>query len=517
MASLAPTVAQLSLQRYLLARIGMALLVLAWSLWVEVQRGWTDLGLAPFFQLAAAFLSAYVLALLWARFTSPRRAFLFVQLALDVALVSTLAGWIGGIYSPAVILYFPIIWAGAWLQLLPGAMGAAALCSVGLLGMDTLRQQWPDNEEAALLAYSEVVLRVFAFFLMGGLTGMLASTAERGRQALVEERQSKARLTTVHETLLDHLRAGVVATDPRGWITSLNPAAVRMLGEVEGKSLEEVLPGAAGRRSWEEVRPDGARWICSQAALPEGFVLVVEDITELHRMREVVARDERLAAVGRLAAGLAHEIRNPLAGLSGAIQMQAEETPSRLLELAEGEAARINRLVEDFLQISRVPRLRLAPTALLSLCEEVREAFLADPRLAGRVQVVVEGSPATVEADADRLKQVLWNLLRNAAQAMPRGGAITLRVEPGEGAVWVRVLDEGVGIPPGDLERIFDPFYSRREGGTGLGLAIVDQIIRGHGGQIVARLRPEGGSEFQIVLPTPVQGGQRGGSNPDHR
>ena len=211
-------------------------------------------------------------------------------------------------------------------------------------------------------------------------------------------------------------------------------------------------------------------------------------------MRDRASRDERLVAAGRLAASMAHEIRNPLASLSGALQLLREEHPSRLIDLAVSESERLNRLVENFLGVASKPRISTQRVDVTLIAREV-----------------CEGVPVHAEVDPDRVRQTVWNLVLNGAQAMPVGGDILVSVrEADQGApgVEVRVADRGVGISERDRERVFDPFYTTRSGGTGLGLAVVEQSARAHGGSVRVEGREGGGTAFVVWLPREVPRGE---------
>jgi two-component system sensor histidine kinase PilS (NtrC family) len=442
----------------------------------------------PFFEVSTVTLAVFLLQFGWWSFRSPTQVSLYLQVALDVGLVSWLVKLTGGTESLLAFLYFPVIAAAPFL--LPGA---AALWTAGLSSMGCIAAVFLAAPTNPLdLAYG-LSLRLLAFFLVGMIMDSYVRLYRR--------------LEVEHATVLDQVGTGVLTADEKGVIRSLNPAAVRMLGEASGSTLETLFPGRGKQSTWEETRKK-AMYVCSQAALPQGgWVVVVDDVTELYRMREKSARQERFAAVGRLAASVAHEIRNPLASLSGCLQMLAEDRENRLASLALEEAQRLNRLVEDFLQTARAPVVKPRPTDLPELLSSVVDTFSQDPRYAQTVQVQLEAETAAAVLDPDRIRQVLWNLLINAAQAMPEGGRIQVVSRPSpalEGIpdgvdLWIR--DEGTGVPPEDLVRIFDPFYSSRSGGTGLGLALVDQIVGGHGGHITASRRPERGTEFHIWLP----------------
>jgi two-component system sensor histidine kinase PilS (NtrC family) len=501
-----------TVQRYNLLRIVIALAVFGWILGLVWAGGAETLALVPFFRVETLALVLMLLALMRTRRGPVGTVFLLAQLAVDVAVVSMLAEMTGGIHAFFTLLYFPVIASGAFLLRQRGALWAAAFASVGFIGMTAVhRDLLPYDADGVFVIYTEVMFRIFAFFLMAVLTGHLGELLARTGQELQAERRSSRLLASEHDTVLDRVRAGVVTSDPEGKVIALNPYARTLLGDVRGVALDALFPAGAGRDAWEEKREGGQRWICQVAGLPEGGrVILVDDVTELTRMREAVAHDERLVAVGRIAASMAHEIRNPLAGLSGSLQLIREEHPSRLADLALGEAERLNRLVEDFLGAARRPVVTPQPIDVLAVATEVCETFGRDQRYARKVTTRCDGSPVVARADPDRLRQALLNLLLNGAQAMPRGGVVQVDVGPAPATneraagVVVRVSDEGVGIPGPELDRVFDPFYTTRGGGTGLGLLLVSQIVRGHHGDIVVRPRAPNGTEFEMWLPLEV-------------
>ena len=445
-----------------------------------------------FFQLIALQLVLLVGSAFWTRFRTPDTRFLFAMFTLDVGAASLLSAWTGGASSLLVFLYFPVIAAGAYLLGRRGALVVALLSAVGLMGVG-----WYAGTEDGdqLLAYWEIGFRVLSFVLVGLLSGQLAESLERTGKELQFQRVTS-------EVVLARVRAGVLIVDPNDRIVEVNSNGRLLLGDIVGKRVTDVFTGAVYHRAWEETTPQGRHVVCSQAPLPaEERVVVVEDVTDLWEMRERAERDERLIGVGRLAAGLAHEIRNPLASVMAILQMLREDNPNRQVDLALGEAERLNRLVDEFLEASRTPTLRRAQTDIAALATTVTEAFASDPRFVGSVSVELSAVSIVADIDPDRIRQVLWNLLTNAAQAMPGGGKVGVRVEAAPDAALVHVADQGVGIAAAELPHIFDPFFTRRAGGTGLGLALVDQIIRIHGGSIAVNSAPGSGTSFTIRLP----------------
>lgn len=437
--------------------------------------------------------------------------FRWVQLLFDTVVVTTLVWLTDGPKSPFFVLYFMNIVAAAWLLPGWGALSVATIDAlvftvttlVGLYGFT----EW-DIATSGVLVYTELTLRVFSLFLVGMLSGTLSGSLQQTRSALAAAVQGVEQLRADHHVVLNQLDSGIVVVSEDGIIRALNPAAVRILGSVNDQALTQVL--VPQDDVWEQDFVLGEMHkilVCSRHGLERGgTVVVVEDITNWRKMEERVARDERLAAVGRLAAGLAHEIRNPLASLSGAVQIMEDEAEDELHGIVLREVENLNELVEDFLDIARPLHLRTSPTNINSIVRDVVVAFEQDRRYQGRITISASLSEVPVlDLDANRVRQVVWNLVLNAAQATPEEGQILIRVKPAGDGVQVEVEDEGVGIPPQRMSRIFDPFYTTRSGGTGLGLANVDRIVRAHEGEVVLRSQEGEGTCFTLNFPGNVE------------
>ncbi len=503
------------LRRYAVVRLVVACAMLLGTTVVALRGGWTSSDLGAVLRACALGLVTVAGSSWWALRRAPHGpGFIYTQLAVDSLVTSLLCEVTGGVQTPFLLLYAPSILAGAYQLRLSGALAAAGFASLGLIGVAAANLGDPQNQGTLLL--TTVTARVLAFFMVATLGGQLAEEGERSGRALAAEKKSSAILASEHEMVLDRVRAAVLTLDRLQRIVGMNPSALRLLGDVAGFSVRDVLTGSPAQGTWEEARDGGRRWLCCADPLPDGGrVIVIEDVTELTRMREVATRDERLVGVGRLAASMAHEIRNPLASLTGSLQLIAEDAvgksgdaPSpRLVDIALRETQRLNRLVEEFLSMSRSQRVEPRPTELHTMVDEVIAAFASDPRFRETVQVARGGGPAVASVDPDRVRQVLWNLVLNGAQAMPRGGHIQVTVEEreeyeqGPDGVEIVVVDQGPGISEADRKRIFDPFYTTRSGGSGLGLALVEQVVRAHGGRIAVRAPAEGGTAFVLWFP----------------
>jgi signal transduction histidine kinase len=328
---------------------------------------------------------------------------------------------------------------------------------------------------------------------------------------------------------VDGLGEGLELVDAEFTIHHANRWMSQQFGPVVGRRCYEVLTannqpchgcplaqrdvmGAPARL--EITGPDERRFLltCSPVRQADGQIFLLElvnDITEQERLRQRLGEVERLAAVGELAAGLAHEIRNPLAAiLNAATLLEGEETltgdeRASILGAVKTEARRLNTTLSDFLLFAR-PREPTRQRGDIGKVIEHVSALLQDERNGrGGMQVNVQVDPTVPQFafDADQLTQVLWNIARNGVEAMQGRGHLTLGVGRRNGEVLISVADTGSGIAPEEQRRIFQPFISKKPGGTGLGLAIAQRIVTAHGGRIDVESVPEQGSRFTIFLP----------------
>jgi len=401
-------------------------------------------------------------------------------------------------------------------------------------------------------------LEIFMYFIIGGLFGALRDLEERKTRDL---RQVSVRLEDAYkkleeraiqliniqdytQSILRSITSGVLTVGPDGSVTTVNPAAERMLGVSEydivpkpiraifrddGGLSEDVTRVLAGRvpvtlREVTVVTSNG-RHIHVQVSSSRmravggrilGAVVTIEDVSEIKALTEQLIRADRLAAMGELTAGVAHEVRNPLGVIRASVQLleDADCDRSRIYEAADvikQEIDRLDKVIKALLDFGRPS----SPTLVLTDVEGVlRDVLLFTGRFAKQADVqIVElfrGDLPAVLADPDQLKQVFLNLVTNAVQAMEEtGGRIELHTSVEGEFVQVEVSDTGPGIPASDLSKVFDPFFSTRDDGTGLGLTIVHRIIDEHGGHIEVDSSDEG-TRFRVSLPTAEDGVSEG-------
>jgi two-component system sensor histidine kinase PilS (NtrC family) len=376
------------------------------------------------------------------------------------------------------------------------------------------------------------------FLLTGLLAGMLGRDVRQTRQRIHDREADLQKLEGFSTCVVENIPSGIVTADVEGRISLINDVACGILGvsreESAGRTLGELFPEMEDRvrqgdfrSSRNEIvfrRKDGSGIHLGFSSSPLkvsggaiiGRIVIFQDLTPVKRMEERVRIADRLAGVGELAAGLAHEIRNPLASIAGSSQMlqEAGNLPPEsrtLLDIIERESHRLNGLITEFLQFAGPQSRDARPVDLALLVERVADAVRAGEARDTGVSVDCGGLEALqVEGDPEQLSQVLWNLVRNAIQATPRGGRVAIELHAqerhDERFAVLSVADSGSGIEPAILGKIYNPFFTTKEGGTGLGLAISQRIVNGHRGFLEVRSGRDSGTVFSMFLPLRSEG-----------
>jgi two-component system sensor histidine kinase PilS (NtrC family) len=538
------------LVRLMGARLALSFVIFLVALTlVGVREGAESADRGLYGTVAASFLAAALYAIGF-RFVKSAVRFGAAQIATDVAILSSLVYFSGGKESLFTFLYVPIIVYAAQLFGRAGAYGSAGLVSMayGILLAAIEQGLLPPPYDVALGAGvpwpALWLLHSGAWLLVALLSSALWRELDRHSIDL-------ARLRRLHERTVESLTSGLLTTDRAGRITSFNAEAERITcvpgSDALGRFADVVIPGlaellaspAAGeggraRRRMPFAAPDGrdvflgvaASVLRDEGADPAGHVVIFQDVTQVVDMEAELRRSERLAAVGELAAGMAHEVRNPLAAISGSIQMLHAGLPAhsaggeqgRLMEIVLRETDRLDALIREFLRFARPAPTKPNVIDLSQEVEEVLQVFAGS--CPGQIQVRRELQPGVrAWADRDQVHQLLWNLLRNAVQAMGDAGTLRVatraaaspqeripedrKVPKGTSGEWteISVEDTGPGIPAEVLDRIFEPFFTTRPDGSGLGLATVHRVVEANGGAMRVESRPGEGSVFRVLLP----------------
>ena len=472
-----------------------------------------------------------------------------LQLALDVFLVTWLVWDADVIQSPYIALYIVII-AIASLFLGPrgavvtsvGCAVAFTACSVALTGVlgPTLSSRLIGGSLSQTVQW--IGLFDIAFLVVGLLSGRLAERQSRSDVRLQAARKSLANLRALHERIVASIRSGVVTTDLEGRIYTFNAAAHEITGYTEetirgqdasilfgemkdnfAETLRAVEKGVTSPRFETScLTSEGMRLRLGYSISPlnsevgemTGMVITFQDLTQVRSLEETSRRQDRLAAIGRMAASIAHEIRNPLAAMRGSIQMlrsevESDSSQAALMEIILRESDRLNQIITDFLSYARPRSLVQAQVEVGNLLNQTFALLRHSPEIAANqiVEAEVPKEPVFADADENQLKQVFWNLARNALQAMPQGGTLRATLaQNSNNRLRIAFSDTGRGMSPEQVEHLFEPFSSTT-GGTGLGLSIVYQIIRDHGGTINVRSLEGQGTTITVELPMTTSNG----------
>jgi len=483
--------------------------------------------------------------------------FAWAQIAVDFFAESVLIARTGGIESPFAVLYVISVTVASLVPRRRVGLLTASLCII-LFGLLTnvqlygLAETWgwlPHTRLSAAETLQAFGVYALAFLVVGFLSGALADQLRMADQSLQEKEQGLHRLRAFHENIVNSISSGVFTTDARGLITSFNPAAEEATGysskQVQGRPWREVFnwqPEGLEKEATERIshnlrfeieckRADGNRLILGMTLGPlheqgetTGLVGVCKDLTQIRDLEEEMRRKEWLASLGEMSAGMAHEIRNPLGALAGAMQMlrkdvQADETSQRLVEIAVREATRLNAIITEFLQYARPPALNLVECDLNKVLAETFDLVQHEART--RTNITVEIAPCSdalpAQVDQDQMRQVFWNLAVNAFDAMPKGGQLTVstgcrKVDVGgrkADVIEVSFHDTGEGIPKKNVDKIFLPFFTTKKSGSGLGLAAVHRIVDLHGGWIKVESDEGSGTRFGVCLPRTADSGVR--------
>ncbi len=475
--------------------------------------------------LYAVVLAAYVASLAFALALRARRwlrAIAYAQIVLDVGIAATVVGVTGGTDSMFVFMYALAIVNGSILLFRRGAAAAAGLAVVCHAARTI-------GSAARAAPLPTLFAQAAALVAIAALTSYLAEQLRSTDERLAEREDDLAAMTALHESIVQSVTSGLLTLDASGAVTFLNRAGEQITGlalrEVRGAPafqafamfrLDEVRAEAEYRRA------GGERLRLGYSAFPlrgrgserVGTAIIFQDLTQMRALEEAMARSERLADLGRLAAGLAHELRNPLAAMTGSVELLRASAAlgpeaERLMAIVLREAARLEELLRRFLQFTRpAPPVRRA-IDVSSVVAETLDVFENDPA-AHRVDVERDLAAAVVPCDGDQVRQVIWNLLTNAAHAVAgrdapdhaAGGRVRVSCapEPGGGAR-IAVEDDGPGIGPAERARLFTPFFTTKREGTGLGLATVHRIVEAHGGTVVVDSAPGRGARFVVRLP----------------
>jgi two-component system sensor histidine kinase PilS (NtrC family) len=489
--------------------------------------------------LISAIYGSSILFGMWLLRGRQARAVATAVTILDVILITGLVYLTGGAGSIFSFLYGAHILTAALTLGTSAAYytAAASLACFFLQGL-ALNLGWLPPPPDQPLSQYVLSSRDFQLALLSNMVGiaavaLLATNLARRAQVvgarLAEAEESAARLERLNDDIVRSIASGLITADDDGVILGINPAAAEILRDPRGSLLGAPISRVLSDYSHERVsrppkradatgrRADGTEFPMGYtlSALLDaegrhiGMLLAFQDLTEIRTLRDQAEQAQRLAVLGRLATGLAHEIRNPLSSISGSVEMVREGTAlspedARLLGIVISEVERLNALVTTMLQIGRPSQLEPQTVDLRTLVSNVAAVARGEASSSDGLQIEEDmpDRPLMVTVDPDRMRQVIWNLVKNAVQASPHRGTVIIRTDLDErGRPFLEIADEGPGIGMAQRERLFDMFYSGRSHGVGLGLALVKQIVDQHQGSVEIVDREGPGACFRITLP----------------
>jgi two-component system sensor histidine kinase PilS (NtrC family) len=538
-------------------RVLFVSLLLGASVFVQVKEtrvAFGDIQTVHYLLIAAIYSISFIYVLLLKRLNNLIH-FAYLQLLVDTVLVTAIIYATGGIESIFSFLYILTIINGSIILYRKGGMIAASSCSIlyGLLidlhyyrVIEPLgsRLAYPADYQSSYIFYM-IVVNIAAFYLVAYLSSYPSEQARKSRVELIAKQDDIIKLEALNEWIIQSMTSGLITLDDGERILLFNPAAEALFGIPSGacigQRLLEVLPFLSGpvRPREEEMnppsgkhpsfmdlpylRPSGEEVFlrCSVSPLssPDGSrggrILFFQDMTEMKKIEEEMKRVEDLALIGELAAGIAHEIRNPMASISGSIQMlkeslEVDDVKTKLMDIMLREINRLNTLVSDFLLFARPKQSAVQRVDLNQLILDSLELFKNSAKWTERIRVEMQlhGS-MNIESDPEQIKQVLWNLFLNAMDAMTGGGVLLVRTEfvslpetHGESRKMAQITfrDTGEGFSNKALQFLFTPFFTTKEGGSGLGLAIVKRIVEGLRGRVSGKNHPDGGAEITVWI-----------------
>jgi len=523
--------------------------------------------LGDYIPALAPVAATYLLTIIYALYLgwgSSQRRFAYLQLLLDQFLITWIIYCTGGLNSPFTFMYVLVIVASVFYGKSMATYALAGMSTVlygGMVYMEHLGYIKPfypfpplADPTVFYFVFLSIMVNTITFFFVAAMSSHITRLLSKTGEELAQKIEDFTMLQAFHENVLNNMGLGFMAIGLDRRVLSTNPAAEKILKmsreDLLREKVEDVLQleelkeyffsiesldNDDKRYHWVYKDPESEDVYLSMAVNKfimgdkvQGVIAAFQDVTELKMMERSMADSERLAAIGKVAAVIAHEIRNPLASLSGSIQMLSSDLSSfldehsqRLMKITMREADRLNNIITDFLDYSSPPNLDRQSTNLNEIINEVVTLLRSSPKLPGGVDIkinVQEGLLAYV--DQEGIKQVIWNILLNAVDVMPDGGTLSIDASRETGSYqnrlpssidlggdkeypWVRINieDTGEGIEDDVMENIFEPFFTTKTKGTGLGLPSAKKIVESHGGKIEAISNPGKGSSFILWLP----------------
>lgn len=472
----------------------------------------------------------------------------YIQALCDVAVITVLVYVTGGIGSVYSVLYqFVIIYSALFLARRGGLIAASAssllyglLLDLEFFGILPAYVATADGGFSAGYVLSRIFIHIVSFYIVAILVSFVVEQEKRSRSLLTEKESEFDQLDLLHKSIIEHVNAGIITINLKREIKSFNRAAEEISGiglfEVEDKDIDYVFPGfskmldeiksekrglgktvggeivVTNRQNKDMVLGFSVSSLMDSTDNRIGDILIVQDLTATKEMEKEVEKTKNLALIGKMAAGLAHEIRNPLTALSGSVQLlkrnlDLDETDARLMQIVLRGRDQLENLISNFLLLARPNPADREEIDINVILNDVLESLRCCPDWNENIDVKKEFSDRPgIYGNRTELKQMLWNLLLNAVQAMPDGGVLDVATsltdsDNGDRYFVITISDSGCGIEPDKENKVLTPFYTTKERGTGLGLPIAGRIVESHGGEIKIETEVGQGTICRVLLP----------------
>jgi two-component system sensor histidine kinase PilS (NtrC family) len=480
------------------------------------------------------------------RVIASRRANLMIQIAGDLLVETLLVYFTGGLDSPFSFMYLVSIITASMLLYRRGGLLAASGAVILYGGLADLiyygvlpvpEQTWfpASTGWTSSRLYLNMATNFAGFYATALLVSIISEKLQKTFEELDVNRQNLAELRALNQNVVESIPSGLITLSPYGTAAFINPAGCQILQAqphaILGRHITEM--GFATREQWNDIREQlghgelvrreidsfevaGDRRSIGFALTPlytlegkpSGYTLIFQDLTEMKMLEAELRLKDRMAAVGELSAGIAHEIRNPLAAIAGSVQVlknsqSLTQQEQRLMSIVLRESERLNKTIAEFLRFVRPQEKRATEFDIAASLSETLDLLANSAELRKDHQIRREINPPsfTILGDGDQIRQVFWNISLNAIRAMPGGGTLTVRSEPAEDTYRIVFADSGRGMSEGDQRRLFQPFRTNFPSGTGLGMAISYRIVQEHGGKIDVQSRVGEGTSITVTLP----------------
>jgi two-component system, NtrC family, sensor histidine kinase PilS len=470
-----------------------------------------------------------------------------IQALLDVAFVTYLVWATGGVESVYSVLYQLIIIYSTLFLGRKGGLIAASASSIGygillnleFYGVVTAHGANLPYDYSAGYVFSRIFIHIASFYIVALLVSFVVEQEKKSRSLLTQKESAFEQLDLLYRSIIKDVNAGIITVDLMGNVKSFNRAAEEITGfkfsQVKDKNINGVFPGLLESiiKLKDENRPEKSTQrgeitfsnkkgkdiilgfsvsaLMSNTRERIGDILIFQDLTATKDLEKEIQKSKNLALIGEMAAGLTHEIRNPLTAMGGSIQLLQQKldldpTDARLMQIVLRGRDQLERLITNFLMLARPNQDERERLDMKAMVEDVIESLRKSPDWKETIKVSTAGNRSSTHANKKEMRQLLHHLLLNAIQAMPDGGMmrVDLKIIPSDNKdEWleISISDNGTGIEKDNLGRIFTPFFSTHQGGTGLGLSIVNRIVESHGGEIKIESEAGAGTTCKVLLP----------------